>query len=428
MNYLIKRVSRFYYNRRVPKHIQILDSRPLIRIALKTDSRKIAQKLAAAHNEAVEAYWLSLLQSGQQGQDKKYNDLIQHARLLGYSYSYSPLLAEYPLDQIIDRARHVENHLYNEKHVASVLGGQSAPKFTIEEALERYWELSKDKILNKSPNQIRKWENPRKKAILNFIKCIGNKPVHELTREDTLKFRAWWINRIDKENYISGTANKDLIYVKVIISTIAENYRLPVDYEHLFKKLVLTKDDSVKRLPFETDYIIKTLLNPDNLKGLNEQARWVLYAFSETGAGLAELTGLLPEDIVLDHEIPHIKITPRAKKALKTKFRARAIPLVGFALDAFKACPNGFTDYKDSPDFLSSVLSKYLNDHKLLPTNQHTVYSLRHSFQDRLLAVNAPDRVQADLMGHKFNRQAYGNGATLGHKLEWLNKIRLKPE
>ena len=84
----------------------------------------------------------------------------------------------------------------------------------------------------------------------------------------------------------------------------------------------------------------------------------------------------------------------------------------------FKACPQGFTDYRDRSDSLSGTLSKYLHENNLMPSDQHTVYSLRHSFQDRLLAANAPDRVQADLMGYKFQRPAYVEGATLAHKLE----------
>jgi integrase len=366
------------------------------------------------------------LQSGQAASEKEYNALVQRAKLSGYIYCYNPLLAEYPLDQIIERVRHVEKHAYRKDHVEAILGARPAPSFTIEEALGRYWDYSKDKILNKSPNQIRKWRNPRKKAIKNFINCTGNKPINELTREDTLKFRDWWIERVDKEGKSSGSANKDFIYVKVIITTVAENLKLDIDTIHLFKKLALVKDDGRKRLPFESSYIVNTLLNPANLKGLNSQARWFLHAFAETGAGLAELTGLLPEDIVLDHEIPHIKIVPRAKKALKTKFRKRAIPLVGYALDAFKACPNGFTDYADNPDLLSNVLSKYLWEHELFPSDQHSVYSLRHSFQDRLLAANAPDRVQADLMGHKFNRPVYGEGASLKQKMEWMEQVQLK--
>jgi hypothetical protein len=39
-----------------------------------------------------------------------------------------------------------------------------------------------------------------------------------------------------------------------------------------------------------------------------------------------------------------------------------------------------------------------------------------------------PDRLQADLMGHKFNRPRYGEGPTLAHKLEWLLKLAVTPD
>lgn len=41
-------------------------------------------------------------------------------------------------------------------------------------------------------------------------------------------------------------------------------------------------------------------------------------------------------------------------------------------------------------------------------------------------AVDTPDRIQADLMGHKFHRPKYGDGASLNHKLEWMKRIQLK--
>lgn len=190
-------------------------------------------------------------------------------------------------------------------------------------------------------------------------------------------------------------------------------------------KLVLPDDDEAKRPPFTTDHLIHVLLDEANLKGLNPQAKAALYAFAETGAGLSEQVGLSRETIVLDCNIPHIRIEPTGKQNLKTKYRKRTIPLVGFALDAYKAFPEGFTDYKDKPDSLSAVLGKYLRENDLFPTEEHTVYSLRHSFQDRLTAINTPDRVQADLMGHKFSRPSYGDGANLAQKLEWLEKIKL---
>ena len=130
--------------------------------------------------------------------------------------------------------------------------------------------------------------------------------------------------------------------------------------------MLLEEDDSTTRLPFETVYILNVLLNPEKLAGLNEQAKWALHAFAETGAGFSELVGLLPEDIVLDADIPHINIRRRQFHGLKTRFRPRKIPL-GFAMDAFKACPNGFDEYFERPDSLSTTVGKYLSENEMLP-------------------------------------------------------------
>ncbi|WEK36922.1 MAG: hypothetical protein P0Y53_05345 [Candidatus Pseudobacter hemicellulosilyticus] len=102
-----------------------------------------------------------------------------------------------------------------------------------------------------------------------------------------LKFRNWRTERIDKEELVSGSANKDFIYCKMIITTVAENLKIQIDMANLFRKLLVTKDDSIKHLPFESSSIVSKLLNSDNLKGLNEQSKCVLHAFAETGVRLA---------------------------------------------------------------------------------------------------------------------------------------------
>lgn len=426
MNYLIERAGKFYFNRRIPEPYRKYDNRGAIRFSLKTTDYKTACRRALAENDRLEAYWRTLIHSGQAAAEKEYLALTERAKTLGFSYYPTQALTAFDIEVILKRLFHIEDQKYNEKHAEAVLGKAPPPVLKLDQVIDRYFELARDAVLNKSPNQVRKWENPRKKAMANFIKCIGNKAVNELTREDTLKFRDWWIERIKNEKLVIASANKDLIHVKTMVTALADNLKIEIDTAHLFKKLIIVGDDSEKRLPFETSFIVNTLLNPQNLKGLNEQARWALYAFAETGAGLNELTGLLPEDIVLNADIPYIHIRARKGRSLKTKFRNRVIPLVGFALDAFKACPRGFEQYRDRPDSLSTLMSKYLRDNDLLPTQQHTIYSLRHSFQDRLLAVNTPDRIQADLMGHKFNRPQYGEGATLMHKREWMEKVALK--
>lgn len=425
MQYVLKRASRFYFSRRVPLKLRHLDSREYVRMALNTDSPTTAQKLAHVHNHQLEQYWRSLTCTNGSAEQSAYLQAIKITEGHGLPYIPMPSLVQADMADIFVRLKKIEDKQFNPVQTKAILGAVKKPEIRLSDLFTKYRDLSSDKLRNKSPNQIRKWERPRQLAVNNLVSCIGNKDLKTLDREDMVAFQKWWIDRLKKENLKANSANKNIVQLKVMVDEINKSYKLGLDVDHVFRKLVLSEDDAGKKLPFETTYIKETLLNHDNLKGLNEQAKWVLFAMAETGAGLTELTGLLPEEILMDHDIPHIAITRRKGHRLKTKYRERKIPLVGYALEAFKACPEGFTHYRDRPDALSAVLGKYLNDNDLLPSDSHTVNSLRHSFQDRILAVNAPDRVQAELMGHKFQRQAYGNGASLEQKLEWVEKAKV---
>jgi len=66
------------------------------------------------------------------------------------------------------------------------------------------------------------------------------------------------------------------------------------------------------------------------------------YVLIETGARLSEICGLRPEDIRLNHKVPHIHIRPEQKRELKTETSARDIPLVGVARIAMMAALDGF--------------------------------------------------------------------------------------
>jgi hypothetical protein len=63
----------------------------------------------------------------------------------------------------------------------------------------------------------------------------------------------------------------------------------------------------------------------------------------------------------------------------------------------------------------------------LFPTEMHSLYSLRYRFQDRLTNSGVKDRIDAQLMGHRFDsREAYGNGGTLETKYKAMQEIALK--
>ena len=82
-----------------------------------------------------------------------------------------------------------------------------------------------------------------------------------------------------------------------------------------------------------------------------------------------------------------------------------------------------FARYRDKSSSMSGTLNKYLKENDLRPTCEHTVYSLRHSFKDRLVAAEAPDSLIDSLMGHRTGKPKYGKGPSLELKLKFLEQI-----
>lgn len=422
MSYLLKRNNTYYYNRNIPTIYRDLDPRKNVRISLGTACKRTALRKSLALDDAVEDYWQSLLTDSQSHDLERFGKIVHTARQMGFAYKPITEIAALPMQELLERILALQSA--SEKQVKAVLGGKEASSISLSQALEKYWQLSQDLVFNKSESQIRKWRNPRIKALNSFIAIVGDKPLKEITKSDITDFREWWVKRVNNENKDPDSANKDFIHLKGILELVSDHESIGLDISHLFKKIKLKKAIKQTRLPFTSEQIVSLVNNP-KLSEMGSDGRNLLMIVAETGARPSEIIGLLSEDIVLNDAIPHICIRNRKDKMLKTPHSERTIPLVGYALEAFRNCPNGFLKYRNKPDNLTNAISKFLRDHRLTPSKQHTVYSLRHSFQDRILSVNAPDRVQAELMGHKFNRPKYGNGASLEQKRDWLNKIRL---
>lgn len=149
----------------------------------------------------------------------------------------------------------------------------------------------------------------------------------------------------------------------------------------------------------------------------------MLIGMVNTGYRPSEGAALLPEHIHLDCDYPHIEILP-VGRTLKSKYSKRIVPLVGSSLEAFKECPDGFPRYRNKPG-LSGLVNKFLRNNVELPSEKHTMYCLRHSFEDRLLDRDTDDRIRRDLLGHRLNRERYGEGASLAKLHEVVSAVAL---
>ena len=427
MRHIIKRGKWFHFKRRIPNLYRQFYDYDVIQLSLKTDSETVAIQRASILNSELEKMWTQLPEHDKTEKENLFEQAVTVARMSGFGYRPAAEIAEQSMGKILSRISSIKDHGNNyPERVHAILGSHDRPELLISKILESYFEFEKPNLLNKSDDQIRKWKNPRKKAINNFIAICGDKDVSLITRDDVLTFREWWHERIKYEELTANSSNKDFSYLAQILNYARDDKQIDLDVGSLLARVRFTETAST-RPPFTTDFIQNNLLDLNNLMDLNNECSFFLFAMADTGARPSELVGLNAKngDIRLDTDIPHIFIKPDAKRELKTPHSKRKIPLTGASLFAFQQLPQGFDHYYRKPDLLSSTLNKYLEGHNLLPTKEHCVYSLRHSFEDRLTAVEPPDKVQAALMGHKYDRPRYGDGPSLAQKQKWLDKICL---
>ncbi|MBN9010427.1 MAG: tyrosine-type recombinase/integrase, partial [Rhizobiales bacterium] len=305
--------------------------------------------------------------------------------------------------------------------VTALAGLAAQPDLSLSTAIDQFYSLTRDRRRLKSTDQIRRWKAPRLKAVNNLIKLVGDKRVADLTRADALALRAFWVDRVTDEGYTPNSANKDIGHLAQLVGTL--NDALELGLPSIFEKLRLNDGKRNRRAAF-TIQQVKGLLAPGALDGLNEEARGIVHVMVETGMRPIEICWLDADHIHLKHEVPHVRVRPQEHE-LKTPYSERDIPLVGISLEALKKAPAGFPKYRDKSATLSATVNKYLVEHKLLPTEKHSLYSIRHTFKDRLVAADIQDRLQDELMGHKSPRPVYGEGPSLKQKQDWLIKISI---
>ena len=171
------------------------------------------------------------------------------------------------------------------------------------------------------------------------------------------------------------------------------------------------------------------ILAPGALDGLNDEARDILLAMVNTGAGPGEIIGL---EIATSASITNSRISksgPNDVRSLKTAhgLRAREIPALGVSLAALRRlqAAGGCSRYRGKSSGWSATVGKYMRANGLLENERQVPYSLRHSFEDRLLDAVCDERIRADLMGHKYARPNYGAGGRLPRVTAEIAKIAL---
>ncbi len=400
------RGSKWHLRRRVPERYSSVDPRREFTKSLHTDSFELAKEKAVDVWKAQIAGWEAKLAGKSKDAKILFEQASELARVRGFQYLSVTQVADLPVEEVLSRVEAIQTigGRPDKSDAQALLGALDVPIYSVSEALSEYWTLTRDKVLRKSKDQLRRWENPRKKAIRNFIDVVGDKPIDAITRDDMLLFRSWWVNRVEFEGLTANSANKDLIHFGSVLKTVNAMKKLGIDLP--VAGLALDEGKQKQRPAFSIDWITNRLLAPGALDGLDAAARTIFLGMINTGARPSELANLQKHHIKLDHRFPHIVIEPENRE-VKSKNADRRIPLVGCSLAAMKTHPDGFPKYQDNPA-LSKEVNDYLSSKGLRETPEHVMYSIRHSFEDRLRRAKIDDRVRAQLFGHPYHREKYG--------------------
>ena len=409
--------------KRVPKRYADVEPRTFVWVSLHTDSKTAAAAKADAAWALLIEGWEARLAGASRDAEAHFDAARRLAAARSFRYIPVSEVAKLPVEDLLARVEAITERkgVPDAQEAVALLGGAKVPAITVSRALELYWDLAADKVIGMNADQQRRWRNPIKKAVQNFIEVVGDKSVATISGDDMLDFRQWWIDRIDDEGLTANSANKDLIHFGKVLKTVNRMKRLNLVLP--LTDLSLAEGDKSHRPPFSVPWIRDKLLAPGALDGLNLEARCLLLGMVNTGYRPSEAVGLLPAHIRLDAEVPHISIEP-VERRLKSSYARRVIPLTGVSLEAFRQCPEVFPRYRGKATF-SATVNKYLRENGLVESGKHTLYSLRHSFEDRMLAAGIDERIRRDLFGHTLNRERYGAGATLEMKRDVLQAIAL---
>lgn len=425
-DFLTRRGSTWHFVRRVPAEFAALDQRGIVRhstrIKIKEDRLgRRASRVADKLNSELECFWKELADGRSKADINRYDQTRRHARSLGFDYIPNNDLLALPSEKRLERLEAlVAKRLTNDPAArAALLGTVQPPSFDLSRLFEEYESATKDEVKDMSPDQLRIWRNGRIRAVAQFVQVVGDKPVSDLTHSDAIDYSEWWRARVVEDEVAAKTANKDMGQLSRMLKDMSIRRRL--NLPDLFKGLHLRGETDKSRLPYEPAFIQSRFL-AGALDGLNEDARFVLYVMIETGLRPSEIVNLRENSIILNAAIPHVRILADGRR-LKTEDSEREIPVVGVALKALTLRPGGFPKYRDNATTLSATVNKFMLENGLRPTRDHSVYSLRHSFRDRLVAVETPDSLIDSLMGHKTYKPKYGKGPSLKLKLKFLERI-----
>jgi integrase len=261
-----------------------------------------------------------------------------------------------------------------------------------------------------------------------FYQLFGDIPLDELKHHHITQYRDHQLAR----GLRPASVRKHNNTLNAILNMAFKH--LDIDRLSPFRSLrIKGEGEDVRPIPLITKNMLYQV--KDRLLASDAPYRWIGLIQLNTGMRISEPSLARLDDLVLEHDIPHLWVRKNSLTDRKTKTSIRAVPLIGVSLVAAKKlhdyaksrrsewlCPNYAKENGNAS--CSAIMNKMLRD---LNFRSHM---FRHAFIDRLKACNdIPTRVAESITGHSRGGSefdSYGSvGYTLEQKLEVLRQVEI---
>ena len=268
-------------------------------------------------------------------------------------------------------------------------------------------------------------ENPTISSAIMLTQLSGDMAVEGYGRQDARNF----VQTLHQRGMRTTSIRRRLNCLSAVFNYAYAEYE--IDGRNPFTRVLIPREgaDRVKRQPIATEGLQALY---EACLATNKPLRWAIPILGETGCRMAEIIGLRRSDVATD--ATSIRIKAHSARRLKTSGSERDLPLVGYAQAAMQKILNAhhheflFPTYLRDNQILATHAGNALNKWLKQATDGKTAHCLRHTFRDRLRAVECPLELLDALGGWSAVQGAgrgYGAGFTLEQKRQWLEKIAL---
>jgi len=367
----------YYFSKAVPSDLQHHYCKPRVVISLKTKSSHRAATASRIMLSKLEDYWLGL----------RLKDIEVPAA-----------------------------HLLRSQATVNL----NSNLICLSEALEIYLRV-------KGRNKGKLFFSHTKRAIGYLMSYLGDRSLDQYTGADAAELR----DQLQVKGLGTSSIQRNFGCINAVFNFVIKEHGLAC--RNAFTGVYLPNNQlNKKRKPISIDSIGKLQIE---CRAIDDDLRYLIGLISDSGLRLAEATGLMRQDLVLNTSKPHLIIRPHSHRSLKTVSSERIVPLVGTALwAAKKVSETGSSIYcfprytnKDgcNSNSASAALNKWI---KTVCGKDAVIHGLRHSFRDRLRNVETPTEIIDQLGGWSLKTvgQSYGDGYQLEQLSKWMEMIEIE--